>query len=96
MARKEETIEVLTYDYWITIKKLLLEAATVGAVSALIYLADVGIPELALEYEQYAILIMTLAAFVRGIANWLKHKDGIEEIIIDADTKEIISTSKIQ
>ena len=90
IKRVTKTIEVKSYELGVTIKKLLIEAATVGAISALFYLADVGIPEIAINNQQYALLIMTAAAFVRGIANWLKHKDDIEEIIIDATTNEII------
>jgi len=89
-VKKEEVIQVKSYDFWITFKKLILEAATVGAISALLYLADVGLPEVALNNQTYALLIMTLAAFVRGIANWWKHKEDIEDIVINPDTNEII------
>lgn len=87
---KTKTIEVKSYDLGITIKKLLIEAATVGVISTLVYLADVGIPGLVIEYPQYAIIIMAAAAFVRGITNWSKHKDDLEEIIVDSITNEII------
>jgi len=89
-VKKTKLLEVKTYSLGITIKKLLIEAATVGAISALIYVADVGIPELAIDNQQYALIIMASAAFVRGIANWLMHKGDIEEILIDAKTNEVI------
>ena len=83
-------IQVKSYEFGITLKKLLIEAATVGAISALLYLADYGIPELVIDNQQYALIIMTVAAFVRGIANWLCHKDDIEEIKINSSTNEVI------
>ena len=81
----------MAYDFYITLKKLLIEAAIVALISALVYLADTGIPGLTIDYPQYSLILMTVAAAVRGVANWLKHKDDIEDIIINPDTNEIIS-----
>ena len=52
VKRVTKTLQVKSYDLGITIKKLIIEAAMVGAISALIYLADVGIPGLVVDNQQ--------------------------------------------
>jgi len=82
-------LEVRTGDPLISIKKLLIEAFTVGVIAVLVYLIDIGLPGLALEYPEYAILLTLLTAFIAGLVNWLKHRNDSVLITVDEKTNEI-------
>jgi len=94
MPRKKETnieeINLSTYDPWITLKKLIGQALIVALVAVLTYFVDIGLPELALEFPEYAATITLVSALIVALLNYLKHKDDSQLVKMDSKTGEIV------
>ena len=82
------TVEkVSTYDPWISVKKLLIQAATVGGVASLTYLVDIGLPQLSIDLPEYAGIITIISGIIAWALNYSKHKTDTKLV-----TKEITPT----
>jgi hypothetical protein len=79
-----------TYELSITLKKLLYQAVIVGLVAVGTFFVDFIIPQLTLEYPEYAIILVAITPIIVGILDWIKHRgDHIEEEI-DSETGEVV------
>ena len=87
---KTYTETIRTYDPWITIKKLLTQAGLVALIAVLTYFIDSGLPELALEYPEYAAIIAVASALIVATLNYLKHKNDATLVKKDSKTGEIV------
>ena len=66
-----------TFDWTITAKKFLMQFFLVGLVAAMMWAVEIGIPELAMGYPEYTIILSLITALTIALANYLKHyKDG--------------------
>ena len=84
---------VSAYDPWITIKKYLTQFGILLLIIALTWVVDSLIPQLNLDYPEYAGIFLILLPLIEALRNWIKHRSDTETIRVDSETGiEINST----
>ena len=84
MAKKKyDTIEVTSYDKWLTLKKVLIQAGIIGVVAFATDLSDNGMVDLIQAYPEYMVYLVTISAILIGLLNWWKHHNDTETVKVD-------------
>jgi len=96
MAKKPKlvTARVSSYDPWITVKKVLFQALLVAVIAILTYFIDTGLPQIMLEYPEYAAIIAVASALIVALLNYLKHMNDTQLVKMDPETEEIVEVLK--
>ena len=78
-----KTVAVNTYDWQKTAWKFIQQFLLVAIVAGLTWLVSEGLPELSLDYPEYAVLLSLISAVVIAVINYLKHYDDIEYVEVE-------------
>ena len=66
-----------TFDWKITVTKFFKQFFLVGLIAALMWAVEIGLPDIALGYPEYTMILSLLTAVVIAFANYLRHhNDG--------------------
>jgi len=76
----KKTKIVNTYDWTITLKKFFVQMLIVAAVAALTWAVDAGLPDLILNYPEYAAVLALVSAIIVAIINYIKHYGDTAEV----------------
>jgi hypothetical protein len=85
------TMEVPGYKLGKTIEKYLIELAILLLITALAWVADSVIPELTIDYPEYAGILAILAPLIHALINWMKHRNDVATVRVDPATGIIIN-----
>jgi len=80
MATKTKTMTVPSYDWKITAIKFFKQFLLVAILAGILWSIEEGIPELVLEYPQYAAILSLISAVVVALYNYIKHYKDTEEV----------------
>jgi len=75
-----------TYDSRITLNKYLIQLGILLAITGITYFIDTILPEISINYPEYAGIIIIALPFIEAFRNWLKHHKDTEEVRIDPST----------
>ena len=80
MADEVETKVISTYSPKITLDKYIYELLEVLGISGFTWAIDYLLPNLQIDYPEYAAIIIILVPVITAIRNWLKHRHDTEEV----------------
>lgn len=88
-----ETETVSTYSKKITFQKYLIELVILLIITGLTWVIDYLIPNISLDYPEYAGILLIAAPLIEALRNWLKHRHDTKTVKIDPATGIIINNS---
>lgn len=89
------TIETMqSYEISKSLEKMLIQGGMIALIAFLTYLTQTGLPQLTLDFPEYAAIIAGASALVAFVINWLKNHNNIITIQKDNTTGETVQISK--
>jgi len=80
------TKTVSTYEAGITLKKYIYELLILLAITGLTWVVDYLIPNLTLDYPEYAGILLVVAPLITALVNFIKHYKDTEIVRVDPAT----------